>query len=233
MAAPGTRAPHEDDEEDWSESESSSSSDSDLSDLEAKDMEALRRYFLKVRSCCAKQKQAPRAFVQAEFRGGEDEVKDEAREKRRKERRERHREKEARQRQMIEDDDEGWIHTGERVSATVFLAWEYVLLQERPRLFDKDTKITFELVMQKFGEICMQRGKKTRERYTMVDRYSAFTSSSITRNHFNSLVELMDVTNNAGMGPAVQLKILLAIVHGTFEINLRISDCMKYESWTT
>lgn len=35
-------------EEEWSESESSSSSDSDLSDLEERDMEALRRYFLKV-----------------------------------------------------------------------------------------------------------------------------------------------------------------------------------------
>ena len=41
----------------------------------------------------------------------------------------------------------------------------------------------------------------------------------------------MEVSNNAGMGPAVQLKILLAIVHGTFEINLRISDCMKFDAW--
>ena len=38
------------DDEDWSASEESSSSDSDLSDIEAKDMETLRRYFLKVTS---------------------------------------------------------------------------------------------------------------------------------------------------------------------------------------
>ena len=46
---------------------------------------------------------------------------------------------------VIDDDNEGWVTLGEK---------------ERPKLFDKDAKITKDAVVQKFAEIITARGKK-------------------------------------------------------------------------
>lgn len=76
---------------------------------------------------------------------------------------------------LADDDDEGWKAVGEKVQSHPDLKARSCILhlsclQERPRLFEKDAKITVNMVMQKFGEVCMQRGKKAGQRYTMVDR---------------------------------------------------------------
>jgi translation initiation factor 3 subunit C len=91
-----------------------------------------------------------------------------------------------------------------------------VRIQERPRLFEKDAKITIDTVMAKFAEVSTARGKgKTSDRYEMVE----------------SLIELMNIAVAAALGPAVHVKLLLAIIDGTFDYNVKLIDSMPYDLW--
>jgi len=100
-----------------------------------------------------------------------------------------------------DDDDEGWVTLGEK---------------ERPKLFEKDAKITKDAVVHKFEEIITARGKKG------------------TRNEMvELLLELMVVSDASGLGDGIHMKILLAIITSTFEHSLKLVDCMSLDGWKT
>ncbi|KAK9880665.1 hypothetical protein WA026_011902 [Henosepilachna vigintioctopunctata] len=133
----------------------------------------------------------------------DDEEKEREREKRRKERKEKERRK---FRKEEEDDDEG--------------EWETVkggiaMPSEKPKMFAKDAEIDLNLVIKKLSEIMAARGKKRTDR----------------REQIELLHELQNVADQHNLGPAIIVKIKLAIISAFFDYNPKVSDAMKPEYW--
>ncbi|TKR93213.1 hypothetical protein L596_007709 [Steinernema carpocapsae] len=167
------------DEDEWGSDEvDSESSDSDI-DLEGKQMEDLRRFFLK-----------------KEFKEGGDKDDD---------KKERRRKKEARKEAMGEkddDDEDDWVPVPTK--------------EERNRqLFDPKTEITGEVVLKKLVEIVSARGRLSTNR----------------KNHVRSLQDLFKIADDHKLGAGILTKIMFAIVSALFELNVRMSDSMDFESW--
>uniref|UniRef100_A0A1I8AIL4 Eukaryotic translation initiation factor 3 subunit C n=1 Tax=Steinernema glaseri TaxID=37863 RepID=A0A1I8AIL4_9BILA len=170
----------EDDADDWGSDEiDSDSSDSDI-DLEGKQMEDLRRFFLK-----------------KEFKEGGD--KDEDKRKKRRDQKEKRKEEKG---DKDDDDEDDWTPVQTK--------------EERSRqLFDPKTEITGELVIKKLMEIVANRGRLSNNR----------------KNHVRMLQDLFKIADDHNLGAGILVKILFAIVSALFELKVRMSDSMDFESW--
>lgn len=99
--------------------------------------------------------------------------------------------------------------------------WEAVkggiatMVQEKPKLFAKDEKIDHKKVDDKLRELVAGRGKKGTDR----------------SRHIESLVELRQLAAEAGLGEALDCKILFAIVAAIFDYNPNIATSMKADMW--
>jgi len=86
---------------------------------------------------------------------------------------------------------------------------------EKPKLFAKDEKIDHKKVDDKLRELVSGRGKKGTDR----------------SRHIESLTELRQLAADAGLGEALDCKILFAIVAAIFDYNPNIATSMKSEMW--
>ena len=87
--------------------------------------------------------------------------------------------------------------------------------QEKPKLFAKDEKIDHKKVDDKLHELVGGRGKKGTDR----------------SRHIDSLTELRQLAAEAGLGEALDCKILFAIVAAIFDYNPNIATSMKADMW--
>ncbi|KAL1109986.1 hypothetical protein AAG570_014065 [Ranatra chinensis] len=127
-------------------------------------------------------------------------------EEEKKERKKERKEKEKRKHKEGEDDgEEGW----EVVRGGVAIP------TEKPKMFAKDAEIDLNLVLKKLGEIVAARGKKRTDR----------------REQIELLHELQAVADAHHLGPAIAIKIKLAIISSIFDYNPKVSDAMKPEYW--
>lgn len=83
-------------------------------------------------------------------------------------------------------------------------------------MFAKDAEIDLNLVVRKLGEIMAARGKKRTDR----------------REQIELLHELQAIAEQHSLGPAINLKIRLAIISAIFDYTPKVSDAMKPEYWT-
>lgn len=142
-------------------------------------------------------------FLKKTAAGGEKDDEEE-RERKRKERKEKER---RRQRKELDEDGEG--------------EWETVkgglaMPSEKPKMFAKDAEIDIPLVVKKLSEIVAARGKKRTDR----------------REQIELLHELQAIVEQHALGPAVHVKVKMAIISAIFDYNPRVSDAMKPEYWT-
>jgi len=91
----------------------------------------------------------------------------------------------------------------------------YRIQQEKPKLFAKDEKIDHKKVDDKLRELVAGRGKKGTDR----------------SRHIESLTELRQLADEAGLGEALDCKILFAIVAAIFDYNPNIATSMKGDMW--
>lgn len=82
-------------------------------------------------------------------------------------------------------------------------------------MFSKDTVINHEAVMKKLTEIISARGKKATDRSEMI----------------GILEELLTVSENKNLGPAMASKIIFAIISAIYDYNPNIATNMKPEMW--
>lgn len=87
--------------------------------------------------------------------------------------------------------------------------------QEKPKLFAKDEKIDHKKVDDKLRELVSGRGKKGTDR----------------SRHIESITELRQLAADAGLGEALDCKILFAIVAAIFDYNPNIATSMKSDMW--
>ncbi|KAJ8953657.1 hypothetical protein NQ314_007264 [Rhamnusium bicolor] len=133
----------------------------------------------------------------------DDEDKERRKEERRKERKEKERRK---MRKEDEEDGEGEWETVQRGVA---------IPSEKPKMFAKDAEIDLNLVIKKLSEIMAARGKKRTDR----------------REQIELLHELQNISDQHQLGPAIYVKIKLAIISAIFDYNPKVSDAMKPEYW--
>ncbi|XP_023230769.1 eukaryotic translation initiation factor 3 subunit C-like [Centruroides sculpturatus] len=121
--------------------------------------------------------------------------------------REKKRDKERKERKREDDDDDEG-------------KWEEVkggvpLIMEKPKMFAKDAEINHQVVLKKLTEILAARGKKGTDRSEQIDL----------------LNELMDTVKTHALGPAMEVKIMFAIISAIYDYNPNIATCMKIEMW--
>ncbi|XP_067137495.1 eukaryotic translation initiation factor 3 subunit C isoform X2 [Centruroides vittatus] len=121
--------------------------------------------------------------------------------------REKKRDKERKERKREDDDDDEG-------------KWEEVkggvpLIMEKPKMFAKDAEINHQVVLKKLTEILAARGKKGTDRSEQIDL----------------LNELMDTVKAHALGPAMEVKIMFAIISAIYDYNPNIATCMKIEMW--
>ncbi|XP_054155499.1 eukaryotic translation initiation factor 3 subunit C-like [Oppia nitens] len=104
-----------------------------------------------------------------------------------------------------DDDDEGeW----EKVKGGVASS-------EKPKMFAKDAEINHLVMNKKLIEVLAMRGKKRIDRSDQIEM----------------LTELLSISDQNNLGPALAAKILLGILSSLFDYNSNINSCMKYEMW--
>uniref|UniRef100_T1I998 Eukaryotic translation initiation factor 3 subunit C n=1 Tax=Rhodnius prolixus TaxID=13249 RepID=T1I998_RHOPR len=104
------------------------------------------------------------------------------------------------------------LFSSKNISTIIF---KFSLLQEKPKMFAKDAEIDMNLVLKKLSEIVAARGKKRTDR----------------REQIELLHELAAVADTHHLGPAINIKIKLAIISAIFDYNPKVSDAMKPEYW--
>ncbi|KAF7287648.1 hypothetical protein GWI33_005996 [Rhynchophorus ferrugineus] len=135
----------------------------------------------------------------------DDEEKEKRKEQKRKERKEKERRK-LRKEGEDDEDGEGW----EKVKSG------HIIPSEKPKMFAKDAEIDLNLVIKKLNEIMAARGKKRTDR----------------REQIELLHELQAISDQHKLGPAIFVKIKIAIISAIFDYNPKVSDAMKPEYWT-
>lgn len=98
--------------------------------------------------------------------------------------------------------------------------WEEVkggvpLIKEKPKMFAKDAEINHQLVVKKLSEILAARGKKGTDRNEQIEM----------------LHELLSISNANNLGPAMEAKIMFALITAIFDYNPNIATCMRSEMW--
>lgn len=89
------------------------------------------------------------------------------------------------------------------------------LIIEVPKMFAKDAEINHGLVQKKLQEILAARGKKGTDRSEQIEL----------------LGELLNISKTHELGPAMEVKIIFAVVAAIFDYNPNIATCMKTEVW--
>jgi len=88
--------------------------------------------------------------------------------------------------------------------------------KEKPKLFQKDEEVNHETVVNKIGDILLMRGKKRIHRSEQLDLLS----------------ELLILCAEHKLGPAVEIKLIFAMLGAVFSYNSSVSSCMKTSYWT-
>ncbi|KAK9505882.1 hypothetical protein O3M35_009853 [Rhynocoris fuscipes] len=126
------------------------------------------------------------------------------------EKREKKKERKEKERKKLKKDEE---EDGEGEWETV--KGGVAIPSEKPKMFAKDAEIDMNLVLKKLSEIVAARGKKRTDR----------------REQIELLHELAAVADAHHLGPAINIKIKLAIISAIFDYNPKVSDAMKPEYW--
>lgn len=103
-----------------------------------------------------------------------------------------------------DEDDKGW----EQVRGGLISG-------ERPKMFASDSEINHQNVLKKLIEVLAMRGKKRVDRSDQTEM----------------LVELLNLSRQYKLGPAIEIRILLGIIASLFEYNPNVSDCLKVSIW--
>lgn len=82
-------------------------------------------------------------------------------------------------------------------------------------MFAKDAEINHVSVVKKLNEILAARGKKGTDRSEQIEL----------------LQELLNIAKLHDLGPAIYVKVMLAIVASIFDYNPNIATCMRTEMW--
>jgi len=98
-----------------------------------------------------------------------------------------------------------------------FLLCVYFLIQEKPKMFAKDTEVNHEAVSTKLFEITAARGKKGTDRHEQIEL----------------LRELYSIAEANNLGDAMAVKITFNIVAAIYDYNPNIATCMRSETWDT
>lgn len=96
--------------------------------------------------------------------------------------------------------------------------WQKVkggVVTEKPKMFAKDAEINHQVMLKKFIEVISMRGKKRVERTDQIDM----------------LGELLAISQQHNLGPAMEVKILFGIIGAFFDYNPNVATCMKNEMW--
>ncbi|CAG2166982.1 unnamed protein product [Oppiella nova] len=135
----------------------------------------------------------------------ETEPKSEGDDKKIKDKRQKKRETEPKSGKRAADDEDG--------------EWEKVkggaTVSEKPKMFAKDAEINHQVMVKKLVEVLSMRGKKRIDRTDQIDMLS----------------ELLSISEQHSLGPALAVKILFGIISSLYDYNANINSCMKYEMW--
>ncbi|GAU91084.1 hypothetical protein RvY_03405-2 [Ramazzottius varieornatus] len=91
----------------------------------------------------------------------------------------------------------------------------WTTMTDKPKLFSKDAEINHGVVLKKLGEIMSQRGKKSTDRQEQIEL----------------IEELRVVARRAGLGEAIELKLMLSLISSIFDYNPNMATNMKAEVW--
>ena len=91
----------------------------------------------------------------------------------------------------------------------------WTTMTDKPKLFSKDAEINHTVVLKKLSEIISQRGKKSTDRQEQIEL----------------IEELRVVARRAGLGDAIELKLMLSLISSIFDYNPNMATNMKPELW--
>lgn len=104
-----------------------------------------------------------------------------------------------------DDDDKGWESVrGGPVSGS-----------ERPKMFAKESEINHANVLKKLVEVLAMRGKKRADRSDQTDM----------------LLELLNITRQYELGPAIEIRIILGLISTLIEYNPSVLEHIKIGVW--
>lgn len=103
-----------------------------------------------------------------------------------------------------DDDDKGW----ESVRGTVSTS-------EKPKMFAKESEITHQNVLKKLVEVLAMRGKKKSDRSDQTEM----------------LLELLNISRQYKLGPAIEIRIILGLISSLLEYNPSVLDHIKISVW--
>lgn len=103
-----------------------------------------------------------------------------------------------------DEDDRGW----ESVRGTVSSS-------EKPKMFAKESEITHQNVLKKLVEVLAMRGKKRADRSDQTEM----------------LLELLNITRQYKLGPAIEVRIILGLISSLLEYNPSVLDHIKISVW--
>lgn len=103
-----------------------------------------------------------------------------------------------------EDEEKGWEPV--KGSATTF---------EKPKLFAKESEITHSNVLKKLVEVLAMRGKKRADKSDQTEM----------------LLELLNITRQYQLGPAIEIRITLGLISSLLEYNPSVLEHIKISVW--
>ncbi|XP_075240275.1 eukaryotic translation initiation factor 3 subunit C-like [Convolutriloba macropyga] len=87
--------------------------------------------------------------------------------------------------------------------------------KEKPKIFPKESEVTYDMMMKKFNDVISNRGKKGTDKYEQIE----------------ILTELLGVTELSGLGEGVACKIYISLISSIFDLNTNIFESMKMKHW--
>lgn len=87
--------------------------------------------------------------------------------------------------------------------------------QEKPKMFSKDEEVTHASMLKKINEVLAMRGKKRIHRSDQIEMLS----------------ELMEISEKHNLGPAMEIKLIFALIGAVLSYNSNINPCMRPSNW--
>lgn len=103
-----------------------------------------------------------------------------------------------------DDEDKGW----EPVKGSVTTS-------EKPKMFAKESEINHQNVLKKLVEVLAMRGKKRADRSDQTEM----------------LLELLNISRQYQLGPAIELRIILGLISSLLEYNPSVLEHIKISVW--
>jgi len=103
-----------------------------------------------------------------------------------------------------EDEEKGWEPVRGSVSAS-----------EKPKMFAKESEINHQNVLKKLVEVLAMRGKKRADRSDQTEM----------------LLELLNITRQYQLGPAIEIRIILGLISSLLEYNPSVLEHIKISVW--